>query len=42
MVNKKKIFKTLGLAMAATVLMVTPAVAQITSYHFELAMGVWQ
>lgn len=38
MVNKKKIFKTLGLTMAATVLMVTPAVAQITSYHFELDM----
>lgn len=38
MVNKKKIFKTLGLTVAAAMLMVTPAVAQITSYHFDLDM----
>ncbi len=38
MVNKKKIFKTLGLTMAAAMLMVTPAMAQFTSYHFEVDM----
>lgn len=38
MVNKKKIFKTLGLTMAAAMLMVTPAVADFTSYHFEVDM----
>ncbi len=38
MVNKKKIFKTLGLTVAATMLMATPAVADFTSYHFEVDM----
>ncbi len=38
MVNKKKIFKTLGLTVAATMLMATPAMAKFTSYHFEVDM----
>lgn len=38
MVNKKKIFKTLGLTMAAAMLMVTPAMAEFTAYHFEVDM----
>ncbi len=38
MVNKKKIFKTLGLTMAAAMLMATPAMAKFTSYHFEVDM----
>ncbi len=38
MVNKKKIFKTLGLTVAAAMLMATPAVADFTSYHFEVDM----
>lgn len=38
MVNKKKIFKTLALTLAATMLAVTPAVAQLNSYRFELSM----